>query len=71
MKNFKSSYCIAEDLMIDDHIKVAGLPYRIQSVDHLSDDSMEIHVYSTEGLRRRYGILRFANEALMKIWNQK
>lgn len=69
MKNFKKNYVQARDLQVDDHIKVAGILYRINQC-WLVHDEVIIQVYN---VRRPLftGALTLNKKTLMKIWNQK
>jgi len=68
MKMYKKTYVKVEDLMIDDHLKVAGLLYRVNKIEKVGNQYM-IHFYST--VNKKYtGLLSFRKNTLMKIWNQ-
>jgi hypothetical protein len=68
MKNYKKTYVKVEDVMIDDHIKIAGLMYRVETIVHI-DKKYKIYFYSV--VNRKYtGTLTFRKNTLMKIWNQ-
>lgn len=69
MKLYKKTYVKVEDVMTDDHVKIAGLMYRVSSVTPHSD-SFTIQLYSI--INKKYtAILTFRKNTLMKIWNQK
>lgn len=67
-KQYKKSYVKVEDVMLDDHIKIAGLMYRVSGITHI-ENKYKISFYST--VNRKYtGTLTFKKNTLMKIWNQ-
>jgi hypothetical protein len=70
MKNYKKKYIVAKDLMVDDHIKIAGFLYRVSRVER-QGSTIEIELYPIAGGRLTYVNLDIHKERLMKIWNQK
>lgn len=69
MKNYKKTVMIADNLMIDDHIKVAGVMYRIFQIEKIGDS----YVIHFKNVRRPIieGLLTLETNTLVKIWNQK
>lgn len=70
MKNFRKTVVKAEDLIVDDHIKVAGVLYRITIITK----SGERHYTVTANNLFRPKIeilLTLDKNTLMNIWNQK
>ena len=69
MKNFRRVIIKTEDLTIDDHIKVAGVLYRVHQIEKIGDS----YLIQFHNVRRPKinGHLTFEKNTLMKIWNQK
>lgn len=69
MKKFKSTFVKASDLMVDDHIKVAGVMYRIHTLYRVHNEV----IIQFHNIRRPIltGALTVHKNTLMKIWNQK
>jgi hypothetical protein len=69
MKNFRKTVVKAEDLIVDDHIKVAGVLYRITVITK-HDRSRTITANNL--FRPKIEILLTVDRnTLMNIWNQK
>ncbi len=69
MKRFKKTVMIVDNLEIDDHIKIAGLMYRVTQIQKIGD----MYVISFHNVRRPFieGLLTFGTNTLIHIWNQK
>jgi len=69
MKNYKSSTTVSQNLEIDDHIKVAGVLYRITKIEPIGSAYL-IHFHNVRRPKLQ-GLLTLDSNTLMKIWNQK
>lgn len=69
MKNYKKTVMIADNLMIDDHIKVAGVLYRITLIQKIGD----MYIISFHNVHRPLveGLLSLGTNTLVHVWNQK
>lgn len=69
MKNYKKTAMIVNNIMIDDHIKVAGVLYRIHQIEKIG----ESYVLRFHNVRRPIieGLLTFGPNTLVHVWNQK
>jgi hypothetical protein len=69
MKKFKKTVMIVDNIMIDDHLKVAGLLYRVHQIEKIGE-SYIIHFYNVRRPRIE-GMLTLETNTLIHIWNQK
>lgn len=69
MKKFEKTVMIVNNLEIDDHIKIAGVLYRISMIQKIGD----MYTISFYNARRPVleGLLTVNSNTLMHIWNQK
>ena len=69
MKNFRKVIIKTEDLTVHDHIKVAGVLYRVHQIEKIGNG----YLIQFHNVRRPkiIGLLTFEKNTLMKIWNQK
>lgn len=70
MKKFKRSIVKSEDLIVDDHIKVGGLLYRIDMILPGPIDTSVVYAHNVRRPRVRI-IITFEKNTLLHIWNQK
>lgn len=69
MKNYKKTVMIADNLEIDDHLKIAGLLYRISQI-HPIGNAYTICLYNVR--RPKFeSVLTLATNTLVHVWNQK
>lgn len=69
MKGFKKTVMTIDNLEVDDHIKVAGVLYRVSKIESIGTAHI-IHFYN---VRRPIltGLLTLETNTLMHVWNQK
>lgn len=69
MKNYKKTVMIVDNLMIDDHIKIAGVLYRVTMIQKIGD----MYIINFHNVRRPLieGLLSIGTNTLVHIWNQK
>jgi hypothetical protein len=69
MKKFDKTVMIVNNIEVDDHLKIAGVLYRVSMIQKIGD-SYTIAFYN---VRRPIleGLLTVADNTLMHIWNQK
>ncbi len=69
MKNYKKTVMITDNLMIDDHIKVAGVLYRITHIQRIGRAYvLEFHNVHRPKIE---GLLTVETNTLVHVWNQK
>ncbi len=69
MKSYKRTVMIIDNLEIDDHIKLAGVMYRVTRIEKIGT----AYVIQFHNVRRPIlvGVLTLETNTLMHIWNQK
>lgn len=69
MKHYEKTVMIVDNLEIDDHIKVAGVLYRVTRIEKIGT----AYVLQFHNVRRPIlvGVLTLETNTLMHVWNQK
>jgi len=69
MKSYKRTVMIIDNVEIDDHIKLAGVMYRITQIEKIGT----AYVIQFHNVRRPIllGVLTLETNTLMHVWNQK
>lgn len=69
MKGYTRTTITSQNLEIDDHVKVAGVLYRITKIESIGS----AYAIQLQNARRPklQGLLTLDSNTLMNIWNQK
>jgi hypothetical protein len=69
MKKYKKTVMIVDKLEVDDHIKIAGVLYRVSLIQKIGD----LYTICFYNVRRPFleGLLTVSQNTLMHVWNQK
>lgn len=69
MKSYKRTVMIIDNVEIDDHVKLAGVMYRITRIEKIGT----AYILQFQNVRRPIlvGVLTLETNTLMHIWNQK
>lgn len=69
MKHFKKKTIRIEELQADDHIKIAGVLYRVRNI-YIIGDTYTVLIHNARRPMLE-GMLLLETNTLMKIWNQQ